>query len=160
MKQLGTKLGVFVAALLLSAGASAEPMCWDEGGGSTLVLSLGLSDGDRFSFYGHKSVTGLTCQGMRILPVTAEATMVGNQVVFGMQVHAVDPGICVSSRRLVILNLSSLSGTGKFRNDQGTEGSLTLTKLSTCPTAALSPPAAAPTTPGQGAVDIENQVPR
>lgn len=155
MRRLKTKLGMVVALLLLPSVAFAAPMCWSESSGGTLVLSLEGSEGSRFSLFGYRNLTGTTlvCQGITKLPVTAEANLVGSQVALGMQVHAVDPGVCVSSRRLVILDLGTLSGSGSFRNDQGLEGPMSLTSIS-CP-GAVEP--AAPTGDVQ---DIENRVAR
>ena len=152
MKQFKTNLAAFLVALLLPVVVSAQSLCWDEGGGNTLVLSPGLSNGNDNILYGHRSVPAAACKGKTKFPVTAAAIVDGSQVILGMQVHAVDPGICVSSRRFVILNLSNLSGSGSWRNDVGSEGSFTLTKLSTCPTGADQP------LPGTFGLDIENQV--
>lgn len=150
MRTLKAKLGAFVAVLLLPSVASAA-FCWDESFGNTLVLSLATSEGNRFSLYGYREVPGFICQGSTRFPVTAEATVVGSQVALGMQVHAVDPGICVSSRRLIKLDLSTLNGAGSFRNDEGFEGSVTLT-LTSCP------PGTEPAAPTREIQDIENRV--
>lgn len=154
MKWFTTKLGAFVAVLLLPSVASAGPFCWNETGGTTLVLSLAASDGSRFSLYGYRDIAPLTCLGNTKLPVTAEATVQGDFVLVGMQVHAVDPGFCVSSRRLVMLSLSTLSGNGSFRNDTGIEGSIALAFTSTCP------PGTEPAGPPEATQDIENRVKR
>lgn len=149
MRRLKVKLWTFVAVLLLPSVASAA-FCWDEGFGNTLVLSLATSEGNRFSLYGYREVPGFICQGSTRFPVTGEATVDGTNVIVGMQVHAVDPGRCVSSRRLVILDLTTLSGSGSFRNDEGFEGSITLTS-SSCP------PGTEPAGPPGATQDIENR---
>lgn len=149
MRRLKVKLWTFVAVLLLPSVASAA-FCWDEGFG-TLVLSLATSEGNRFSLYGYREVPGFICQGSTRFPVTGEATVDGTNVIVGMQVHAVDPGRCVSSRRHVTLDLSTLSGSGSFRNDQGFEGSITLTFRS-------CPPGTEPAAPTGEIQDVENRV--
>lgn len=150
MRRLTTKLGMGVAILLLPSVALAAPLCWSEGSGGTLVLSLGSLEGSRYSLYGYRDVTGFTCQGSPRLPVTAEADLVGSKVILGMQVYAVDPGVCVSSRRLVILDLGTLNGSGSFRNDLGTEGSVSLTFVS-------CGGVTGPATPPEESRDIENR---
>ena len=127
MRSLITRIGAGLSLLLLPSVASAA-FCWNEGDGGTLVLALGASEGNLFSLYGHRVLpAGKTCQGASRVPATAAASITGSQVLLGIQIHAT--GDCVSSRRQIILNLNTLAGSGAFRNDDGVEGTVTLSPI-------------------------------